>query len=399
MGCKIMKKTILATAVAAATLACSFSANAAIAKDQLTIWVNGDKGYNGIAKVGEKFTADTGIKVTVAHPDQVEVKFQQTAATQNGPDIIMWAHDRFGEWAAAGLLAPVTPSDEEKAKFAKVGWDAMTINGKIMGYPIAIEAVSLICNNKLVKQAPESFEDLVKLGDTLKKDGIKPIIWAYTTPYFSYPLVAAQGGYAFKKVDGGYDVKDTGVNNAGAKAGLQFISDLITKGYMEKGADYGVMEAQFTKGKAACIINGPWGWPNYDQAKVDFSVYKLPKLGGQPAKAFVGVTGLALNAASPNKELAQEFLENYLLTDEGLDAFNNDKALGVVALNSFQAKLDKDPRISATKLNAVNGEPMPSVPEMNKFWSSFETALKNITSGRQGVDEAADTAAKRILSE
>lgn len=394
-----MKKTILATVVCAMTLGMSVSANAAIEKDQLTIWVNGDKGYNGIAKVGEKFTADTGIKVTVAHPDQVEVKFQQTAATQNGPDIMMWAHDRFGEWDAAGLISPITPSDEEKAKFAKVGWDAMTVNGKIVGYPIAIEAVSLLCNNKFVKEAPENFEDLMKLGDQLKKDGVKPIIWAYTTPYFSYPLVAAQGGYAFKKVNGSYDVKDTGVNNAGAKAGLQFIKDLIDKGYMDKGADYGVMEAQFTKNKAACIINGPWGWPNYDQAKVDFSVYKLPKLGGQPSKAFVGVTGLVINAASPNKELAVEFLENYLLTDEGLEAVNNDKALGVVALNSFQAKLDKDPRIATTKVNAVNGDPMPSVPEMSKFWSSFETALKNVTSGRQAVNEAADTAAKRILSE
>ena len=394
-----MKKTILATVVCAMTLGFSVSANAAIEKDQLTVWVNGDKGYNGIAKVGEKFTADTGIKVTVAHPDQVEVKFQQTAATQNGPDIMMWAHDRFGEWSAAGLIAPLNPSDEEKAKFAKVGWDAVTVNGKIVGYPVAIEAVSLLCNNKLVKSAPENFEDLIKLGDKLKKDGVKPIIWSYTTPYFSYPLIAAQGGYAFKKVNGAYDVKDTGVNNAGAKAGMQFISDLITKGYMEKGADYGVMEAQFTKGKAACIINGPWGWPNYDGAKVDFSVYKLPKLGGQPAKAFVGVTALAINAASPNKELATEFIENYLLTDEGLEAVNNDKALGVVALNSFQAKLDKDPRIATTKENAVNGDPMPSVPEMNKFWSSFETALKNVTSGRQGVNEAADTAAKRILSE
>ena len=394
-----MKKTILATVVCAMTLGFSVSANAAIEKDQLTVWVSGDKGYNGIAKVGEKFTADTGIKVTVAHPDQVEVKFMQTAATQNGPDIMMWAHDRFGEWAAAGLLAPLNPSDEEKAKFAKVGWDAVTVNGKIVGYPVAIEAVSLLCNNKLVKSAPENFEDFYKLGDKLKKDGVKPIIWSYTTPYFSYPLIAAQGGYAFKKVNGGYDVKDTGVNNAGAKAGMQFISDLITKGYMEKGADYGVMEAQFTKGKAACIINGPWSWPNYDGAKVDFSVYKLPKLGGQPAKAFVGVTALAINAASPNKELATEFIENYLLTDEGLEAVNNDKALGVVALNSFQAKLDKDPRIATTKENAVNGEPMPAVPEMNKFWSSFETALKNVCSGRQGVNEAADTAAKRILSE
>ena len=106
-----MKKSLLALAVLATTV----SANAAIEKDQLTVWVNGDKGYNGIAKVGEKFTADTGIKVTVAHPDQVEVKFMQTAATQNGPDIMMWAHDRFGEWAAAGLIAPLNPSDEENS--------------------------------------------------------------------------------------------------------------------------------------------------------------------------------------------------------------------------------------------------------------------------------------------
>ena len=56
-----MKKTILATVVCAMTLGFSVSANAAIEKDQLTVWVNGDKGYNGIAKVGEKFTADTGI--------------------------------------------------------------------------------------------------------------------------------------------------------------------------------------------------------------------------------------------------------------------------------------------------------------------------------------------------
>ncbi|MDY6420830.1 MAG: maltose/maltodextrin ABC transporter substrate-binding protein MalE, partial [Succinivibrio dextrinosolvens] len=297
-----MKKTILASAICAVTLGLSMSANAAIEKDQLTIWVNGDKGYNGIAKVGEKFTADTGIKVTVAHPDQVEVKFQQTAATGNGPDLIMWAHDRFGEWSKAGLISPITVSDEVKAKFANVGWEAMTIDGKIVGYPVAIEAVSLICNNKFVKSQPENFEDLMKLGDELKKDGVKPIIWAYTTPYFSYPLIAAQGGYAFKKTANGYDVKDTGVANAGSKAGLNFIKTLLDKGYMDKGADYGVMEAQFTKNKAACIINGPWGWPNYDQSKVDFTVYKLPKLGGKDAKAFVGVTGLAMNSASPNKD-------------------------------------------------------------------------------------------------
>ena len=107
--------------------------------------------------------------------------------------------------------------------------------------------------------------------------------------------------------------------------------------------------------------------------------------------------GATINAASPNKDLAVEFLENYLLTDKGLAAVNADKPLGAVALKSFQKTLESDANIKATMMNAQNGEPMPSVPEMSRFWSSFETALKNVTSGRQGVDEALDTAAKRIV--
>ena len=92
-----MKKTILSAIIGLVTLGVSSVASAAgIEEGQLTIWVNGDKGYDGIAKVGARFTEATGVKVTVGHPDQVEVKFQQNAASGNGPDIFMWAHDRFG---------------------------------------------------------------------------------------------------------------------------------------------------------------------------------------------------------------------------------------------------------------------------------------------------------------
>ena len=99
----LMNKKLIASLVCAASLGAAFSADALIAENQLTIWVNSDKGYNGIAKVGETFTSETGVKVTVAHPDQVEVKFQQTAATGHGPAIFLWAHDRFGEWAKPSL--------------------------------------------------------------------------------------------------------------------------------------------------------------------------------------------------------------------------------------------------------------------------------------------------------
>jgi maltose/maltodextrin transport system substrate-binding protein len=165
---------------------------------------------------------------------------------------------------------------------------------------------------------------------------------------------------------------------------------------MEKGVDYGVMEAKFNKGEVAMMISGPWAWSNLDKSGIKYGVVPLPSLQGKPAKAFVGVMGATINAASPNKDLATEFIENYLLTDAGLAKVNADKPLGAVALKSFQKTLESDERIKATMESAKNGEVMPSVPEMNSFWSAFETALKNITSGRQSVDDALDAAAKRL---
>ena len=57
------------------TMMFSASALAKIEEGKLVIWINGDKGYNGLAEVGKKFDTDTGIKVTVEHPDKLEEKF------------------------------------------------------------------------------------------------------------------------------------------------------------------------------------------------------------------------------------------------------------------------------------------------------------------------------------
>lgn len=391
-----MKKTILATVVGLAAFGFAQVASASgIEEGQLTIWVNGDKSYDGIAKVGKKFEQATGVKVTVAHPDQVEVKFQQNAASGNGPDIFMWAHDRYGEWVKSGLLTPIEPTKEELNKFQDVAWKAMTVDGKIYGYPVSIEAIALICNKDIVPQAPKTFEELIALDDKLKGEGKRAIMWDYNNAFFSYPLLSANGGYAFKrKADGSYDVKDTGVNNEGAKMGVKFLVDLIKGDHMQKGADYGIMESSFVNVKVACIINGPWSWGQY--SKIKYSVNPIPTLNGKPGKPFVGVQGMTINQASPNKDLAKEFLLNYLLTDEGLEEMNKDKPLGAAALKSYEAKLEKDERIATTMANAKIGDPMPSVPEMNRFWSSLQTALKNATTGRQTIEEALKTAEDRI---
>jgi len=391
-------KKLIALAVASATLTLS-SVAFALEEGKLTLWINGDKGYNGLAKVAEKFTADTGVPVEVSHPDNVEQRFQQVASNAQGPDVMFWAHDRFGEWVKGGLLSAVNPSAEMKAKIDDFAWEAVTIDGKIYGYPVAVEAISLIYNKDLMPNGPaKTFEEMLPLDTELQKDGKHAILWAYETPYFTYPLLSANGGYAFKKrEDGSYDVKDTGLNNAGSKQGVAFLAEMIEKGHMPRGVDYGVAEAKFNKGEAAMTINGPWAWDNLSKSSIKYGVAPLPSLGGNPGRAFVGVLAGAINNASPNKDLATLFLEEYLLTPEGLKAVNDDKPLGAVALKEFQEQLSADERIKVTFENAKNGEPMPSVPEMINYWTNLEGALKNVAAGRQSVDEALDAAAKRTV--
>lgn len=374
----------------------SSAAFASIEEGKLLIWINGDKGYNGLAEVGKKFEKDTGIKVSVEHPDKLEEKYPQMAATGDGPDIIFWAHDRFGGYAQSGLLAEITPDAAFQDKLYPFTWDAVRYNGKLIAYPVAVEALSLIYNKDLVPTPPKTWEEIPALDKALKAKGKSALMFNLQEPYFTWPLLAASGGYAFKKENGVYNIKNTGVADAGAKAGLEFLVGLIKHKHMNADTDYSIAEAAFNKGDSAMTINGPWAWANIDKSKINYGVTLLPAFKGQPSKPFTGVLSAGINAASPNKSLAKEFLENYLMTDDGLTALNNDKPLGAVSLKSFQATLEKDPRIAATMQNAQKGEIMPNVPQMAAFWYAMRTAMVNAITDRQTVDAALKDAQGRI---
>lgn len=366
-------------------------------KGTLQIWINGDKAYNGLAKIGEKFTKDTGIKVVVEHPQDTPSKFQQAAAANGGPSIMIWAHDRAGEWVNAGLVEPITPAPKFVAQFDKVGWDAFTFGGKTWGYPISVEAIGLIYNKALVAKPPASFEEVLTLDKKLQKDGKHAILWDYNNTYFTFPLLAANGGYPFgRNAKGDYVATDVGVNNPGAIKGAEMLAKLIESGAMPKGATYAAMEAAVNKGEVAMMISGPWAWANLKKSNIDFGVAPIPSIGGKPSKPFIGVMGAMINRASNNKDVAKEFIENYLLKMDGLKTMDADVSLGVTPHKEFYKSRQSDGLIAATMANIKVGILMPSLPEMSRFWSAMESALGNLTAGRQKPKEALDAAAQRI---
>lgn len=382
--------------LAATLLGAAAAPTLAFDDDRLTIWMGDNKGQDGIREVAAQFTGDTGIEVEVVFPDNLTDRFQQAAGSGQGPDIVIWAHDRLGEWAQSGLLTPISPGDSFRADYFDFTWDATLWNGDTYGYPISVESLGLIYNKALIDEAPESFEELVALDAELAAQGHKAILFDYGEPYYGWPLLAANGGYPFKQTEDGFDVSDIGVNNEGAVQGAELIAELIDSGVLPRGTDYSIADTRFNRGEVATMISGPWAWPNLERSGIDYGVALLPKVGDERARAMYGVMTAMINAASPNDFLAVEFLESYLLSEAGMRTFNSDGSLGAVAHIAYQEELESDANIAATLANAEIGMPMPNIPEMGAFWAAMEPALQNIGSGRQSPQEALDAAARRM---
>jgi maltose/maltodextrin transport system substrate-binding protein len=367
-------------------------------KGKLTIWINADKGYNGLQKVADEYTKKTGVPVKVEHFDNAVGKFEEAMNAGNGPDIWVWPHDRLGDWIKRGWVAPITPDQALRQDIVQVAWDGFTQGGKTWGYPLSVEAIALVYNKDLVPEPPKTFEEIIPLHRKLKTQGKRAIGWETASPYFTWPLLSAGGAYVFqRKIDGSYDPRDTGINHAGAVRGGEFIVQLMKTGVIpEGGMSYQEAEEGMTSGKQAMWITGPWAWESLTKAKINYGVALLPTLNGKPARPFVGVLGAMVTQPSPNKAQATAFLEQYLLKSSGLAEMNRDKPLGVPASKTMFWTLYSDPRIRTSMDSIYAGRPMPSNNEMTLFWQHFTTALKEIEENNRPPREALDAAAVQI---
>ncbi len=367
---------------------------------ELVIWLSDNRGFRSWVELGKKFEQEMGIPVKVETQEQITEKFQAAAQGGKGPDIFLWAHDRIGEWADAGLLKPLEIDESFKGAFIPMSWDAVTHNKQIWGYPVALECVSLVVNKKLVPgKPPAQLSEFPAFAKELKAKDPKlmAIMWDYKTPYFGFPFLASAGAYTFKRTESGYDIKDIGVDNAGAIEGLKAIVDLINTDVLPKGSTQNVGEQKMATGELATMINGPWAWANLRKSGVDFDLAPLPGLNGNPGKPFVGVLTAFINRASPNADFAMQFLEKFVCTAEGLKAIDADAPLGVPAVQVLADEMSaKDPLIKGTYENIQNGVVMPNIPQMGKLWSSMKAAFETATNGEATPEAALRDARKNM---
>ncbi|WP_246479820.1 maltose/maltodextrin ABC transporter substrate-binding protein MalE [Niveibacterium microcysteis] len=394
---RLMKCGVRALALGV-LVACSAPAMA-WEKGKLLIWVGDDRAAKGMRKIAASYTQKTGIKVVVEVPENPTGAFEAAMASGNGPDVFMWPHDRIGEWSAHGWLASLAVTQTLKGNIVQVAWDGVTSKGKVWAYPVAVEALSLVYNKTLVATPPKSFEEIPALNAGLKAKGVAAIGWEVNNPYFSWPLLASNGGYVFRRdLLGNYEPKNTGVNHPGAVQGADVLQKLVKTGVLNASQQTGDVEAAMKGGKLAMMLTGPWAWEGLSKAGVKFGIAPIPSLNGQPASPFVGVLGAMITAKSPNREAAVQLLEQHLLPAEGLLAFNKERPLGIPASKEIFWDFYADPQIRQAMESVFSGKPMPNNPEMQYFWKNLGGALQDITINGRKPKDALDAAAKNIAN-
>jgi maltose/maltodextrin transport system substrate-binding protein len=369
---------------------------------ELLIWMDNDRG-RALQPIVKQFEADLGLQVTIETPEKITDTFPIAAQAGKGPDFVIWAHDKVGEWADGGLISPIEVQGKFIEKFFPKSWQAVMHQERTWGYPIALETVTLIYNKALLDAPPPmELSQLAAIDQAMKRShpGVITILWDPRSAYYTWGILASGGGFVFARNGTDYDLRNIGIATPGAVDALSEIIHLIQTGILPKVCPYSETEDLMGQGKLAMMISGPWAWSNLIQKGIDFGLGQIPGVNGKVGRPFVGVSVAYLNRASPNQDLAKEFIERYLLTDNGLAAMDNAKPIGIPALISFYEKsAENNPHLRQLKASVDIGQVMPNVPQMGRFFTSLGAALQLAADGRLSAGAALQQAEANIRHE
>lgn len=350
---------------------------------ELTVWVDENR-EPAVAAAAEQFETDTGATVTLVQKDFADLRadFLAQVPTGEGPDMTIGAHDWLGEFVASGVVNTLDLG-EKASEFEPVALEAMTYDGQLYALPYSLETVALIQNTELVgEEAPATWEDMIAAGE--ESGAERPFVinteGQTGDGYTMYGFQTSFGAPVFVQDESGSYTSEVGMAGPEGEAFAQWLGENGEDGagYLSTTIDYDINNELFNSGEAAYTVQGPWAIASFPD--VDVAVNPIPSAGGEPAAPFVGVQGFYLSSQSENALIAQEFLVNYIATEEAQRALYEADPR-IPAWSTVAEEVSSDPIIAGFLASSQNGVPMPSIPEMGSVWEYWNAAEAQIIAG------------------
>jgi len=340
----------------------------------LVVWVDAER-VDALQGAADAYEDKTGVTVELLGKsvDDMKDDFIQQVPTGKGPDVVMGAHDWLGELSTNGVVAPIELGDSA-GDYLPVALQAATYDGTVYMLPYAVENIAVLRNADLVPTAPTSFDDMIAQGTFVVEQG------AEGNPYHLYPFQTAFGAPVFGTDDtGSYDATDLQLGSEGGFAFADWLGVQGAAGVLNTDIDGEIAKQQFLDGTAAFWLTGPWNVGAATDAGINVAIDPIPSPTGETASPFAGVKGFFVSSESKNKVAANDFLVNYLGTEDvQLELFKAGNVLP--ALTAAADTAASDPIIAGFQAVGADAVPMPAIPAMGsvwQFWGVAEAAIIN----------------------
>ncbi|UZN01763.1 sugar ABC transporter substrate-binding protein [Cellulomonas sp. S1-8] len=345
----------------------------------LVVWVDETR-QGAVESAAAAFESENGVDVELVlkNFEDIRADFLAQVPTGEGPDLTVGAHDWLGELTTNGVVAPIELGDKT-GDFEEVAVQAFTQDGQVYGLPYAIENIALIRNTALAPEAPATWDDAVAAGQAAGTP--YPILVQTGTegdPYTYYPLQTSFGAPVFVQNDDGSYTSELALGGEPGHAFATWLQGQSQAGVLSTDITYDIAVEAFKNGESPFIVGGPWMLEQF--ADLELSIDPIPSAGGMPAQPFVGVQGFYVSAQSDNALLANDFLVNYIATDEAQLALY-EAGSRPPALVSAAETASADPITAGFAAVGAEAVPMPSIPEMGSVWAFWGVTQANIIAG------------------
>ena len=361
----------------------------------LTVWESLQGPDQWIMQAGEAFHACfpnvsvnfVNVEIADAPP---QILLDGPAGT--GPDIFVIPHDNLGGLVDAGVVIPVANPDAVRANVTEPAALGATFDGVMYGFPTATETYALFYNRDLIDTPPTSWDEMKDFALTFNAENPGSYGFVFDIgAYYSFLFTSAEGNRLFGP--DGNDAATTNIDTAASIAGMEQFQSLRPALNVDAGdLNTAIADALFSSGEAAMHISGPWNVQPFTDAGINFGVTTLPSLVGDgvPAASFAGVRIAVISEFSQHEEWAQLFAE--FLTTPAMQQLRVD-ITGAISASSSPINY-ANPVISGFQDQMAYAFPMPSIPEMGRFWAAMDAASANIWNGADVPTElaAADAA-------
>lgn len=360
----------------------------------IVLWTQEGQAENALDFVQELADAYTALHPNVTfevvnkETEVLREDFQTAALAGTAPDLLWTVNDHAGPFTAADLILPV----DDLVDLSKyVDSSAVKLEGKTWGVPISSgNHLMLYYNKSLIDAPPADTDELIAMGEELKAQGITPLVFNQTEPFWLVPWLGGFGGSVFAE-DGVTPTLDTPemVNTLAFLHAIKFDQELIPA-----ESDYDGADTLFKEGSAAMIVNGDWTLGAYvDTLGDDLGIARIPKVAatGEWPKPYTSGKYFMIS-----KEVSGAKLEAVL--DFIAFATNKENQTAMVEkLNRLPGllealdipQLSEDPLLKASADQMVVGVGMPAVLEMRCNWDAMKPEMQAVLADTKSPEDAA----------